>query len=192
MDDVKLEKIFTGSVIVLVLLNYINMGCAVNLQVVKSVLRKPVAPAIGFIAQYLFMPVISYFAGLILLSQDAFYYWFGLFAFGCSPGGSASNMWTLVLGGNLDLSLTMTFLSTFSALFMIPIWLFSLGHTIVGSDSSFIVPYGRITGMLFAMAFFLGIGLAFQHFLPNVAKVCKLVNQLLPIYLTIHYLIIHS
>jgi solute carrier family 10 (sodium/bile acid cotransporter), member 3/5 len=39
----------------------------------------------------------------------------GLFVTGCSPGGGASNMWTYVLGGNLNLSITMTCLSTLAA-----------------------------------------------------------------------------
>lgn len=149
------------------------MGCAVDMNVVRGVLRKPIAPSIGFISQYAFMPLVSYLVGYLLLSNEPVHFWFGLFAFGISPGGSASNMWTLVLGGNLNLSLAMTFLSTFSALFMIPIWLFTLGTQIMGmgKDSSFKVPYRRISEMLFGMAFFLGIGLLFQRYLPRVARV---------------------
>lgn len=40
----------------------------------------------------------------------------GLFTFGCSPGGGASNMWTVLLGGNLNLSIAMTFISTIASL----------------------------------------------------------------------------
>jgi len=39
----------------------------------------------------------------------------GLFITGCSPGGGASNIWTLTMGGNLDLSITMTTISTFAS-----------------------------------------------------------------------------
>jgi sodium-bile acid cotransporter, putative len=54
--------------------------------------------------------------GYYVLGKNAIFYRFGLFAFGCSPGGSASNIWTVLLGGNLNLSLTMTFISTCAAL----------------------------------------------------------------------------
>jgi hypothetical protein len=40
----------------------------------------------------------------------------GLFVTGCSPGGGASNYWTIFLGGNANLSITMTFISTIGAL----------------------------------------------------------------------------
>jgi sodium/bile acid cotransporter 3/5 len=43
----------------------------------------------------------------------------GLFVTGCSPGGGASNYWTLLLGGNANLSITMTFVSTIGALGML-------------------------------------------------------------------------
>lgn len=36
----------------------------------------------------------------------------GMFITGVAPGGGASNIWTFILGGNLDLSLAMTTIST--------------------------------------------------------------------------------
>lgn len=53
-----ISLIFTISVAVLVSLNYINMGCALETEVVKSVLRRPIAPALGFLSQYLVMPSV--------------------------------------------------------------------------------------------------------------------------------------
>lgn len=54
-----ISKIFTVSVAVLVSLNYINMGCALDLSVVKSVLKKPIAPGIGLVSQYVAMPLVN-------------------------------------------------------------------------------------------------------------------------------------
>lgn len=109
-----ISTIFTYSVAILVSLNYINMGCALDMKIVASVLRSPVAPAVGVICQYVIMPVSAYFLGLWLLA-DATHLRLGLFIFGCSPAGGASNMWTVLLAGNLDLSITMTFISTLLA-----------------------------------------------------------------------------
>lgn len=39
----------------------------------------------------------------------------GMFFTGVAPGGGASNIWTFILGGNLNLSLAMTTLSTIAA-----------------------------------------------------------------------------
>ncbi len=35
---------------------------------------------------------------------------------GCCPGGNGSNFWTLLLGGDINLSIVMTFVSTIAAL----------------------------------------------------------------------------
>lgn len=112
----KLTFYFTVSVAILVTANYINMGCALDMGVVKSVLKRPIAPGLGFLCQYLVMPITSYLVGLLLLG-DSTHLRLGLFIFGCSPAGGASNMWTVLLNGNLDLSITMTFISTIAATF---------------------------------------------------------------------------
>lgn len=54
-----LDKIFIHVIILLVIVAYINMGCAIDLRVIKETLRRPVAPAIGLASQYLFMPIVS-------------------------------------------------------------------------------------------------------------------------------------
>ena len=54
----QITKIFTISVAVLVSINYINMGCALDMDVVLSVLKRPIAPTIGFVCQYSFMPLV--------------------------------------------------------------------------------------------------------------------------------------
>ncbi len=41
---------------------------------------------------------------------------FGLLVTGCCPGGGGSNIWTLLLHGDLNLSMTMTFISSVAAL----------------------------------------------------------------------------
>lgn len=60
-----LDKIFIHVVIAMVIVAYINMGCAIDLQVIKQTLCKPVAPAIGLASQYLFMPLVSLICRLL-------------------------------------------------------------------------------------------------------------------------------
>ena len=54
-----LDRIFTISIIVLVSILYISFGCAMDWQLVKETLKKPIAPLIGFVSQFLFMPLVS-------------------------------------------------------------------------------------------------------------------------------------
>ena len=126
------SKLFAYSVAILVSLAYINMGCAMDLKVVKDTMKKPIGPMIGFICQYVFMPLIAFGLGFIFPAAGAMGRGvsttapmrLGLFVTGCSPGGGASNIWTVMFGGNLDLSVTMTAISTFAAFFMMPAWIF--------------------------------------------------------------------
>jgi ileal sodium/bile acid cotransporter, putative len=59
IEKTSLQSIFTVSMVILVSLNYINLGCAMDLEIVQSVLKKPIAPAVGFVSQYVFMPLVS-------------------------------------------------------------------------------------------------------------------------------------
>ena len=42
----------------LVLLNF-GFGCSLNLEIVKEIIRRPFAPAVGFSCQYVMMPLVS-------------------------------------------------------------------------------------------------------------------------------------
>lgn len=44
----------------------------------------------------------------------------GVLAVGAAPGGGASNVWAYALGGDIDLSITMTFISSLAALGKFP------------------------------------------------------------------------
>ena len=59
------SKVFSYSVAILVSLAYINMGCAMDLEVVRETIKKPIGPLIGFLCQYLMMPLLSYALGFI-------------------------------------------------------------------------------------------------------------------------------
>ncbi|KAG0427419.1 hypothetical protein HPB47_025529 [Ixodes persulcatus] len=165
-----LSLAFTVSVAVLVSLNYINMGCALDMETVKNVLRRPIGPIVGFFSQYLAMPLVAYGMAKWLFSEA--YLQLGLFTFGCSPGGGASNMWTVLLGGNLNLSVAMTFISTIASLGTMPLWLFTLGRSLF-EDASVRIPFRNIFTTLVSMTGPLAIGLLLQRFRPKVAAFCK-------------------
>jgi len=174
------SKLFAYSVAILVSLAYINMGCAMDLKIVKETLKKPIGPLIGFICQYIFMPLIAFGLGFIFPAAEVFGQTLsthapmrlGLFVTGCSPGGGASNIWTVMFGGNLDLSVTMTAISTFAAFVMMPAWIFSLGQVIFHTDEdrAIIIPYYKICIYAFCLVIPLSIGLLIARFAPRLSK----------------------
>lgn len=56
-----LSKVFIYSVAIVVSISYINMGCALDMDAVFQVLRRPIAPAIGIFSQYVCMPLVGNF-----------------------------------------------------------------------------------------------------------------------------------
>ena len=96
-----------------------------DLQIIKEVFKRPVGPIVGFASQFVIMPLVimvlnslmrmftkiyfqlSYGVGALMFEDKLFR--LGLFVLGCSPGGNGSNFWTLLLNGDINLSITMTF-----------------------------------------------------------------------------------
>jgi len=185
------SKLFSYSVAILVSLAYINMGCAMDLQVVKQTMRKPIGPLIGFACQYVAMPLIAFGLGFVFYDNAAMR--LGLFVTGCSPGGGASNIWTVMFGGNLNLSVTMTALSTFAAFVMMPAWIFSLGqHLIMGDledQYDIVIPYYKIAIYCFFLVIPLSIGLAVARYLPKVAAFLVKILKPLALFLILFILI---
>lgn len=163
--------------IILVSILYINFGAALNLQTIKEILTRPIGPTICFICQFVLMPLTSYGLGLLLF-PTSHEMALGLFFTGISPGGGASNMWTLILGGNINLSIAMTTISTIAAFGMMPLWIFTLGKMIF-DRANLGVPYSKIFTMAFGLVIPLAIGLFIQKFFPRVARV--LVRILKPV-----------
>uniref|UniRef100_A0A1I8AZM6 Solute carrier family 10 member 6 n=1 Tax=Meloidogyne hapla TaxID=6305 RepID=A0A1I8AZM6_MELHA len=112
-----LDRIFVVCLISLISVANVLMGCELDLRVVLSTIKRPVAPAIGFFTQFAIMPLLAYSIAIFVLSSKGMHLLaLGLFVTGCSPGGGASNYWTILLGGNANLSITMTFCSMIAAL----------------------------------------------------------------------------
>jgi len=181
------SKIFGYSVAFLISLAYINMGCALDLQVMKQVLLRPIGPAIGFISQFLFMPLVAFTLSFIF-PPDMPEMRLGLFVTGCSPGGGASNIWTIMFNGNLDLSVTMTAVSTFSAFIMMPLWMFLLGEVII-SDTDIVVPYSSIVKYGVLLIIPLSIGILINRFLPRVSKFLVKILKPLALFLILFILV---
>lgn len=169
-----IDKIFTASVAILVSILYINFGCAMDWEVCKTTLKKPIGPAIGMFCQFFFMPLLSYGIGYCLF-PDRPELQIGMFFTGISPSGGASNIWTVLLDGNLNLSVTMTTICTILAFGFMPFWIFTLGRHIF-ERGELTVPYSRIAMFAVGLIIPLAIGFFIQRKLP---KLCKLMIRIM-------------
>ncbi|WAR13386.1 SOAT-like protein [Mya arenaria] len=130
----------------MVILLTMGFGCKLDMGVVKECLRRPVAPGIGFGCQYLLMPLIGYgVARLVPLGDKSVS--LGVFLCGVCPGGGLSNIYTYLLDGDVSLSITMTFVSSVASIGMMPLWIYTLGSTLVDDSSDIRIPYLNILQM---------------------------------------------
>lgn len=87
-------------------------------------------------------------------------------------------MWSVILGGNIDLAIIMTTVSNLASFGMMPLWIFTLGKVIF-DRAELGVPYSRIASFAVALLVPLGIGILIQYYLPRVRRI--LVRLLKPI-----------
>lgn len=167
-----LSSIFSTSLGVLIGIVYVNMGATIDLEVVKGIAKKPIGPLVGLVCQYIGMPLIAFGLSQAIFGDTPLLQ-LGMFLSGCCPGGGASNMWTHLLGGRLDLSIMMTFTSTLFAFVAIPSWVFGLGPVIAG-QADFVIPFSDIAVMVVSLVLPCFAGILIQKFLPKVAHFLKI------------------
>ncbi|CAG9533622.1 unnamed protein product [Cercopithifilaria johnstoni] len=164
------NRLFLSTLAILIIIANMLMGCELDGRMMLEVIKEPVAPMIGFFTQFVAMPLLAWgIANVVFTARGLHSFALGLFVTGCVPGGGASNYWTLLLDGNLPVSLTMTFCSTLAALVMIPLWMWLLGFHFLNSFHPEVVikvPYIRIVSSLVIMIVPLIFGLTISHFKP--------------------------
>ena len=95
-----------------------GMGLTIHIGDFKVVFTRPKEIIIGFVAQYTIMPLIAWGLSVLLhLPTDIA---LGVILVGCCPGGTASNVITYIAGGDVELSVGMTIVSTLAAPLMTP------------------------------------------------------------------------
>uniref|UniRef100_A0A915MT23 Ileal sodium/bile acid cotransporter n=1 Tax=Meloidogyne javanica TaxID=6303 RepID=A0A915MT23_MELJA len=138
-----LDRIFVVCLISLISVCNVLMGCELNLHVVLSTIKRPVAPAIGFFTQFAIMPLLAYSIAIFVLSSKGMHLLaLGLFVTGCSPG------------------------------VMMPLWIKLLGTRLIKAVAPTLtihIPYSKIVASLFTLIVPLFIGLIIAKYKPHWA-----------------------
>lgn len=97
----------------------LGMGLELRWADFQRVLRRPAAAALGVALQFLVMPALSAMVAWALRLPPALAV--GLILVGCCPGGTASNVVSLIAGADVALSVVMTTVSTLAAVVLTPL-----------------------------------------------------------------------
>ncbi len=97
------------------------LGVSLDLKVedFKRILVSPKGPAIGLFAQFILLPVFTYFLTLLIKPSPSMA--LGMILIAACPGGNLSNIMTYLAKGNVALSISMTAVSTAAAVVMTPL-----------------------------------------------------------------------
>ena len=96
---------------------------------------------------------------------------------GSCPGGVASNFWTSLFHGDLNLSLTMTLVSTVASFGMTSLWAYILGNPLI-AEGSVKIPYHTIAISLASITIPLGLGILFKCKRPQAAqRMARLISK---------------
>ncbi|MDE6715073.1 MAG: bile acid:sodium symporter family protein [Muribaculaceae bacterium] len=112
-----LEKSIYIVIPILTLLMF-DIGLSLSVKDFKLLRKESRAIAAGLIGQLIVLPVVAFFIGCISNMPTVWFIGFMLIA--CSPGGSSSNVFTMLARGDVALSVTLTALSSVFTLVTMP------------------------------------------------------------------------
>ena len=95
------------------------LGLDINKKAFTDIARNPKAVLLGMTGQLVILPVLAFSIAWILDLPPV--YFMGLVLVACCPGGSSSNVFSMLVKGDVALSVTLTALSSMITLFTLPV-----------------------------------------------------------------------
>ena len=123
-----------------------DLGLTLKPQDFKLIAQRPKPVLVGLIGQIILLPLIAW--GLIHLTQYTIHlsplFIIGIMLVACSPGGSSSNVFSMLAKGDVALSVTLTACSSIITLFTLPLIMAWVTASVQMSDISIQLPIGNL------------------------------------------------
>lgn len=167
-----------------------DLGLTLRFEDFGKVFMRPWPIVVALFGQLILLPLIALGLSSAFRLEPVFF--IGLILIACCPGGSSSNVFSKLAGGDVALSVTLTALSSVITLFTIPV-IMSAAASIVGESVGISLPVGNLIKqnlLLMLLPVLLGIGI---HYLwPAAAEktdkvLGKLAFPLLLLLITVFY-----
>ena len=154
------------------------LGMDLNKKAFTDIAKNPKAVFLGMLGQIIVLPAVAYLLALVLDLPPV--YFMGLVLIACCPGGSSSNVFSLLAKGDVALSVTLTALSSIITLFTLPLIMSFVAEKVsIMSGMEINLPIGKLIVQNFVLVFVpMLIGVAFKHYMPEPAsKVRKVLGK---------------
>lgn len=188
-----------GMMIVNIILAFVMFGVALGIktQTFKDVFRNPKSVIVGLLMQWIGLPAVTFIICLILNPVITPMVALGMILVACCPGGNISNFISSLSKGNIELSVSMTAVSTAFAPIITPLNFFVWGNLysqIVSIRAQIPTLHIPFMPMLEQILLLLGVpivlGLVFAKYFPNATKKITKPAQIISILLFIGMVIV--
>ncbi|XP_005414263.1 PREDICTED: P3 protein [Chinchilla lanigera] len=151
----------------LIFVNKCSFGCKVELKVLKGLLQSPQPMLLGLLGQFLVMPFYAFLMAKVFMLPKALA--LGLIITCSSPGGGGSYLFSLLLGGDITLAISMTFISTVAATGFLPLSS-AIYSRLLSIHETLHVPVSKILGTLLFIAIPIATGVVIKSKLPKFSQ----------------------
>ncbi len=168
-----------GMMIVNIILAFVMFGVAlgIKLQTFKNVFTSPKSVILGVLLQWIALPAVTFIIALALSPVITPMIALGMILVASCPGGNISNFISSLSKGNIELSVSMTAITTALAPVVTPFNFFlwgSLYSQIISLKSdipTLVIPFlPMLEQILLLLGVPIVLGLVFSHYFPNATK----------------------
>ncbi len=154
-----------------------ELGLNLKIQDFALILKKPKAVIIGLIGQLILLPWAAFVICKIFRAEGVFF--IGIMLIACCPGGSSSNVFSLLAKGDVALSVSLTALSSVITLFTLPL-IMSFVTDYVGHSVGITLPVQNLLLQNLLLMFLpIIIGIALNYKKKSLAqKIEKVLSKL--------------
>jgi BASS family bile acid:Na+ symporter len=123
LDHIRLNFNPNGLVLLNITLGVIMFGVALGIKLsnFKKIVTMPKAVIVGVVSQFIFLPAMSFLLVILLKDYITQGVALGIILVAACPGGNISNFISSLAKGNVELSVSLTAISTILAVFMTPL-----------------------------------------------------------------------
>ncbi|KAM9762977.1 sodium/bile acid cotransporter 4 [Menidia menidia] len=159
-------NVFVGLVLCFTML---GLGCTVEVSQLGEHIRRPIGVLLALVCQFVIMPLVAFLLALAFSLDDVAA--MAVLLCGCCPGGNLSNIMSLLVHGEMNLSIIMTISSTLLALVLMPLCLWIYSRAWINTPVVDLLPFGAIILTLCSTLIPIGLGVLLRYRYTRVADI---------------------
>ena len=144
-----------------------ELGLTLSLADFALFAKRPRPVLAGLLGQIILLPAIAY--GVAAMFDLPAIFFIGVMLIACCPGGSSSNVFSMLARGDVALSVSLTALSSIITLFTVPLIMVAVTAQ-VGSSVHIELPVGKLVMQNLVLMFVpIVLGVVVKHYFPRAA-----------------------